>query len=86
MGGRRQTRGIGQPWEVGKDKRACRQQHFWKEHSAFSPTGSGWPGDMPGDPVSAAGVPANPKPHTQPTGQLPPPAPRSCHLPHQSLP
>lgn len=78
---------LGIPLEVGKDTRAWREeQHFWKELSAFSPTGSIWPRDMPGDPVPAAGVPADPKPHTQPTGHLPTPTPRPYHLPHQPLP
>lgn len=59
----RQAEG-GQPGALGGLGRVWGEEHFWKEHTAFFPTGSGWPGDMPGDPVSAAGVPADPKPHT----------------------
>nr|XP_044618338.1 1-phosphatidylinositol 4,5-bisphosphate phosphodiesterase beta-3-like [Equus asinus] len=37
------TRGPGEPRESGKDRRAWREQHFWKEHPAFSPQAQAGP-------------------------------------------
>lgn len=81
--------GLGGIWEprVAKDRRAWRETALLERAFWLLPlSGSGWPRNLPGDPISAAGGPADPEPHAQHPGHLPAAAPRPGRVPYQPLP